>query len=304
MTVRTSYRDKSQSEQAGTATLSPPPSKLSESKEPYKTVIEPKKGWQVLDFRELLRYHELLYFLVWRDIKVRYKQTVLGAIWAILQPVLSMLIFSVIFGRLAGIPSDGIPYPIFVYAGLLPWTFFSNAVSQSGVSLVSQANMLSKIYFPRLFLPTACTVASLVDFGLSFVVYIFIMLWYMHLPGILIMLLPVLILLTIITSLGVGYLLSSLTVTYRDFKFVIPFMLQAWMYSSPVVYSVTLLPERYRWLMSINPMSGIIGAFRSSLLNQKMDWSSLALSASVALGIFVFGLFNFRRTEKRFADIA
>lgn len=274
------------------------------SKDILETVIKPKKGWQAVDFRELMRYHELLYFFVWRDIKVRYKQTVLGALWAILQPVLCMVIFSIIFGKFAKIPSNGVPYPLFVYAGLLPWTFFANSVSRSGISLVNQANMLSKIYFPRLFLPTATIGACLIDFFLSFTVYIGIMVWYMHLPGITVMLLPVLVLLTIVTSLGMGYLLSSLTVTYRDFKFVIPFMIQAWMYASPVVYSVTLLPERYRWLMALNPMSGIIEAFRSILLKQQIDWRSLGLSSLVAVTIFVFGLLNFCRTERRFADIA
>lgn len=269
-----------------------------------ETVIEPKKGWQAIDFRELIRFHELLYCLVWRDIKVRYKQTVLGAVWAILQPVLCMVIFSVIFGKFAEIPSNGVPYPLFVYAGLLPWTFFSNSVSRSGVSLVNHANMLSKIYFPRIFLPTATVGACLIDFSLSFTVYIGIMIWYMHLPGLTVILLPVLLLLMIIASLGIGYLLSSLTVTYRDFKFVIPFMIQAWMYASPVVYPVTLLPERYRLLMALNPMSGIIGAFRSILLKQEMDWPSLGLSSLVALIVFVFGLFKFCRTERRFADIA
>ncbi len=272
--------------------------------DPCETVIKAKKGWQAIDLKELVRYRELLYFLIWRDVKVRYKQTVLGAAWAMLQPALSMAIFSVIFGRLAKIPSNGHPYPIFVYAGLLPWIFFSNSVAQSGVSLVNNANMLSKIYFPRFFLPTASIGACLVDFALSFVIYIGVMLWYMYLPGRSIILMPLLILLTIMTSLGVGYILASLTVTYRDFRFVIPFMLQVWMYASPVVYSITLLPERYRWLMALNPMSGIIGAFRSTLLNEEINWSSLTVSGLVALVIFVFGLFNFRRTERRFADIA
>ena len=267
-------------------------------------VIRPRKGWISIDWAEILRYRGLLYFLVWRDVKVRYKQTVLGAAWAIIQPVFSMIIFSIIFGSFAKIPSRGLPYPIFVYAGLLPWTFFANAVRLSGMSLVNQSHLLTKIYFPRLFVPTASVGAGLVDFALSFGVYIGIMLWYMRLPGLTVLLLPLLVLLTILTALGTGYLLAGLTVTYRDFRFVIPFMMQAWMYASPVVYPVTLLPEKYRWIMAMNPMSGIIGGFRSTLLNQAIDWSALGISSLVAISIFLFGLFNFRRVERRFADIA
>jgi lipopolysaccharide transport system permease protein len=267
-------------------------------------VIEPKKGWLAVDFKELWHYRELLYFLVWRDVKVRYKQTVLGAAWAIIQPVFSMVIFSVIFGNFAKIPSDGVPYPIFVFAGLLPWTFFSNAVSQSGVSLIAQTGLLTKIYFPRLYIPTSSIGVALVDLALSFVVYVAIMLWFMHLPGLSALLLPLLVLLVVMASAGVGYLLASVTVKYRDFRHIIPFMMQAWMYASPVVYPVTLLPEEYRWIMALNPMAGIIGGFRSALLNQPMDWQSLGISSGVAVVIFILGLYNFRRSERWFADIA
>lgn len=268
------------------------------------TVIRPRPGWQAVDLRELWQYRELLFFLIWRDIKVRYKQTVLGAAWAILQPVTSMVIFSIIFGRFAKIPSDGVAYPIFVYAGLLPWIFFEKAVSQSAVSLVTQSNLLTKIYFPRLFVPAASVGAMLVDFALSFVVYVFIMLWYMHLPGLLILLFPGLLLLTVVTAVGAGCLLASLTVSYRDFRLVVPFMLQIWLYCSPVVYPVSLFPERYQWILALNPLTGIIGGFRSALLNQPMDWLLLGVSSVVALGLFFFGLLNFRRTERRFADVA
>lgn len=280
------------------------PPTLSGAENVSEIVIRPRKGWIGIDWAELVRYRELLYFLVWRDVKVRYKQTVLGAAWAILQPVFSMVIFSIIFGKFAKIPSDGLPYPIFVYAGLLPWTFFSNSVRLSGMSLVNQSQLLTKIYFPRLFVPTASIGAGLVDFALSFTVYLAIMLWYMRLPGLTVLLLPLLLLLTVITALGTGYLLAGLTVTYRDFRFVIPFMLQVWMYASPVIYPVTLLPEKYRWIMALNPMSGIIGGFRSTLLNQPIDWSGLAISSLVAISVLVFGLYNFRRVERRFADIA
>lgn len=274
-----------------------------EAKSPV-VVIEPRRGWQTIGFPELWRYRELVYFFVWRDVKVRYKQTVIGAAWAILQPVSAMVIFSIIFGRFAKIPSDGVPYPIFVYAGLLPWTLFANAVSQAGTSLVNQAHLLTKVYFPRLLVPTAAAGPGLVDFTLSFCVYGGLMLWYSHLPGISILLLPALVLLAVITALGTGYLLASLTVTYRDFRIVVPFMLQTWMFASPVVYPVTLVPERYQWLMALNPMSGVIGAFRSILLNHAIDWHALGLSTLVALTLFVFGLYNFRRVERRFADIA
>lgn len=267
------------------------------------SVILPRQGWQPVDYRELWRYRELLYFLVWRDIKVRYKQTVLGAAWAILQPVLSMIIFSIVFGRFAGIPSDGVPYPIFVFAALLPWTFFQNAVSISGTSLVLQANLLTKIYFPRVFVPVSGILASLVDLALGFCVYFAIMLWYMQFPGFSVMLLPALLLLTVMTATGAGCLLSALTVSYHDFRYVVPFMLQAWMYASPVVYPVTMFPEKYHWILAINPMVGIIGAFRSTLLNQPIDWLSLGVSTFTAFALFVFGLLYFRRTERRFADI-
>lgn len=268
------------------------------------TVIRPQRGWRAVDLRELWRHRELLCFLVWRDIKVRYKQTVIGAAWAIIQPVCTMLIFSIIFGRFAGIPSDGAPYPVFVYAGLLPWLFFANAVTQSAQSLVNQARLLTKVYFPRLFIPSTSIGVGLVDFALSFAVYVCLMLWYGHLPGATVVLLPVLLLLTIVTALGVGLLLSSLTVAYRDFRLVVPFMVQIWLYLSPVVYPVTIIPEQYRWLILLNPMTGIIGGFRSVLLNQPLDLHALGVAAAVSFTVLFVGICNFRRTERRFADIA
>ena len=267
-------------------------------------VIEPQRGWRSIDFGELWRYRELLYFLVWRDIKVRYKQTVIGAAWAILQPLCQMVIFSVIFGAFAKIPSEGFPYPIFVYAGLLPWTFFANAVSQSSVSLVNQSQLLTKVYFPRLFIPSSSIGVGLVDFSLSFGVYVCLMLWYGHAPGVSVVLLPLLLLLTMMTALGVGVFLASVTVAYRDFRLVVPFMVQIWMYLSPVVYAVTLVPEKYRWIMAFNPMTGIIGGFRSVLLNQPVDWNALGISLLISSILLTIGVANFRRTERRFADIA
>lgn len=268
------------------------------------TVIRPRRGWRGIDRRELWRYRELLYFLVWRDIKVRYKQTVIGAAWAVIQPVCTMIIFSIIFGKLAKIPSDGVPYPVFVYAGLLPWLFFANSVSQSSLSLVNQSHLLTKVYFPRLFIPASSIGVGLVDFALSFGVYVGIMLWYARMPGLSVILLPVLLLLTALTALGVGVLLASVTVVYRDFRMVVPFMVQVWLYLSPVVYPATIVPEPYRWTMALNPMTGIIGGFRSVLLNRPVDWAALGVSAIVTSILLVVGAGSFRRVERRFADIA
>ncbi|MBU0638092.1 MAG: ABC transporter permease [Planctomycetes bacterium] len=242
-------------------------------------------------------------FLVWRDVKVRYKQTVIGAAWAILQPLTSMIIFSLIFGRVAGIPSDGVPYPLFVFAGILPWTFFSTAVSQAGVSLVNQAQLVTKVYFPRLLVPASSIGVGLVDFGLGLVVYVGIMCWYAHLPALTVLLLPLLLLLMVVAGLGVGYLLASVTVIYRDFRLAIPFMIQAWMFLSPVVYPVSFLPESYRWALALNPMTGIIEAFRSVLLNRPLDLGLLGVAALVSLTVFVVGVYRFRLAERRFADI-
>lgn len=268
------------------------------------TVIQPEIGWRGLNLSELWDSRELLYFFVWRDIKVRYKQTVVGAAWAVLQPVCTMAIFTLIFGRLAKMPSNGVPYPIFVYAGLLPWTFFANAVSQSSQSLINQARLLTKIYFPRLYIPSACIGVGLVDFALSFCVYLVLMIWYAHIPGTTLLLLPLFLLLAAIASLGVGVLLSSVTVVYRDFRIVVPYLVQLGMFLSPVVYPPTLVPEAYRWILNLNPMTGIIGGFRGALLGQPFDWAAIAISAAVSVMLLVAGVLNFRRMERRFADIA
>ena len=267
------------------------------------TIIQARKGWLAINWTELWHYRELLFFLTWRDIKVRYKQTVLGAAWAVIQPLFSMVIFSIIFGNFAKIPSDGLPYPIFVYAGLLPWTFFANSVSQSSLSLVAQANLLTKVYFPRLYIPTASIGVSLVDFTVSLAVYAGIMLWYGHLPGAGVLLLPLMILLMFLAAAGMGYLLSSVTILYRDFRHIIPFLMQVWMFASPVIYPPSLLPDKYQWLLGLNPMTGIIGGFRSALLNRPFDWPALGISAAMSGGLLFLGLCNFRRTERRFADI-
>jgi lipopolysaccharide transport system permease protein len=267
------------------------------------TKIKPRTGWIDINWKELFQYRELLFFLIWRDILVRYKQTVLGIAWAVLQPVFMMLVFSVIFGRLAKIGSEGFPYAVYVYAGLLPWTFFANAVTQSGQSLVSQQHLLTKIYFPRLFVPTASVGAGLVDLAISCFVYAGILYYYGVVPSINVLFLPLLVCLTVIAALGFGYTLAALTVTYRDFRFVIPFMIQVMMYLSPVVYPVTMIPEKFHLYLAINPMTGIIHAYRSAILGTPFNPEMFAISVSVAFILFIYGLFYFRKTERRFADI-
>lgn len=270
----------------------------------HQIIIKPRKGWIGINWNEVYQYRELLMFLTWRDILVRYKQTVLGVAWAVLQPVFMMLIFTVIFGRLAKIDSEGYPYAVFVYAGLLPWTFFSTAVSQSGMSLVNQQHLLTKIYFPRLFVPTASVGAGLVDLAISFVIYGVILAVYGIVPSVGLVWLPLLVLLTIMAALGFGYTLAALTVSYRDFRFVVPFMIQAMLYISPVIYPVTIIPEKYHWIMALNPMTGIIDGYRSAILGKPWNMTILSISASVTIVLFVFGLFYFKKTERRFADIA
>jgi lipopolysaccharide transport system permease protein len=269
-----------------------------------ETIIRPRPGWISVNWRELVESRELLYFLIWRDISVRYKQTVLGVAWAVLQPIFSMLIFTVIFGKLAKMPSDGHPYPVFVYAGLLPWMFFSNAVTGASQSLVNQQSLLTKIYLPRLFVPTASVGGGLVDLGVSFGVFAGLLVIYRVAPGWSILAIPFLILLTVVAALGVGLTLAAITVTYRDFRYVIPFMIQAWMYVSPVIYPDSLVPEKWQGLLALNPMVGIIDAFRSSLLDTAWHFSTLSVSAASACLMLAYGLFFFRKTERRFADIA
>lgn len=268
------------------------------------TIIEPRSGWRLVSPHEIWEYRELLYFLTWRDIKVQYKQTVLGPLWAVLRPVVQLVIFSVIFGKLAGIRSDHGPYPVFAFAGILPWAFFSNAVVASTGSLLSHSYLLSKIYFPRILLPTSSIGSGLVTLGINFVIYFAVALCYGHRPGPAVMFLPLLVLLTAMIALGMGYLLAGLTVIYRDIRFVVGSAIGAWMYLSPVIYPVTLVPERYQWLLILNPMTGVIGAYRTVLLNQPADWRSLSFSIGFAIVVFVTGVFVFHRTERRVADVA
>ena len=268
------------------------------------TIIEPKKGWIPIDLNEIWQYRELLYFLTKRDIKVRYKQTVLGGLWAIIQPFFTMVVFTLFFGRLAKMPSDGIPYPIFVYAGLLPWTYFANALSTSGNSLVGSQNLITKVYFPRLIIPASAALAGLLDFFVAVSVLGALMLWYQYLPGVEILLFPFLVGLTFLCAVGVGMWLSALNVEYRDIRYVIPFLIQLWMFVSPVIYPVSLVSETYRWLLALNPMGGVINAYRASLLgHHPIDWLLLGVSAFIILGLFISGLYYFRRMEKTFADV-
>lgn len=271
---------------------------------PTITIIQPKIGWAPINLREVWSYHELLYFLIKRDLKIRYKQTILGGLWAIIQPLFTMIIFTIFFGKLAKIPSDGIPYPIFVYAGLLPWTYFSNAVSNSGNSLVGNANLISKVYFPRLLVPGSAVLSALMDFAVSLMVLVGLMLYYRVAPGPGMALFPILILLTVLCSLGVGLWLSALNAQYRDIRYAIPFLIQIWLFVSPVIYPVSLVKGKFQWLLALNPMGGIITAYRASLLgHQPIDWLLLGISTLMVIILFVSGLFYFRRMEKVFADI-
>lgn len=267
------------------------------------TVIEPSTGWRVLDLRELWAYRELIYVLADRDVKVRYKQTALGVAWALLQPVGSMLVFSVFFGMLARIPSDGLPYPLFVLTALLPWTFFANAVSISGNSLVSSAHLLSKVYFPRLVIPMASIGAGLVDFAIGAGLLLTLLLVYGVGWSLTLLLAPGIVVLILLTALGIGTLLAALSARYRDFRYVIPFMIQLWMFVTPVVYPASLVPEAWRWLLYLNPMTGLIDAFRAACLGTPIGWGGLVLSFLVAASMFVIGLLVFERLERRLADV-
>jgi len=265
--------------------------------------IEPSGRWGVFNLGDLWSYRELLYFLIWRDVKVRYKQTALGVAWAIIQPLFTMLIFSLFFGRLAGVPSDNIPYPVFAYAGLLPWTFFANAVSNSGNSLVGSANLITKVYFPRMIIPAAAVGAGLVDLGISFIVLIPLMIYY----GISVtwnfLMFPVVVLLTALLALGVGMWSSALNVKYRDVRFALPFLIQLWMFVSPVIYPTSFLPQRWRLLFALNPMTGIIEGYRSALFGHNFNWKAIAVATVITVVMLVYASFTFRRMEKSFADI-
>jgi len=270
-----------------------------------EVVIEPSRGWTSLKLGELWEYRELLYFLAWRDIKIRYKQTALGLAWAVLQPLITMLIFALFFGKLAKMPSDHIPYPLFAFAALVPWTFFANGLTQASNSLVGSANLIKKVYFPRLVVPISVVLAGLPDFLLSFIVLLGLMLYYGIFPQLSVILwLPLLLLLACATALGVGLWLSALNVKYRDVRYIVGFLTQIWMFATPVVYPASLLGGKWRLIFSINPMVGVVEGFRWALL--KTDTApgpSILVSAATAVVILITGTFYFRRMEKTFADI-
>ena len=268
------------------------------------TIIKPSKGWISLNLRDLWEYRELLYFLTWRDVKVRYKQTVLGAAWAVIQPFFTMVAFSVFFGKLAKMPSDDMPYPIFSYAALVPWTFFANGLSESSTSLVASANLIKKVYFPRLVVPLSSVISGAVDFVLAFVVLLGMMLYFGIVPTWNMVWLPLLLLLALVTSLGVGLWLTAMNVQFRDVRYAVPFLVQAWMFATPIAYPSSLLDEPWRTLYGINPMAGVVEGFRWALLGTETAPGPIVLvSALVALGLLVSGAFYFRRMEKTFADV-
>lgn len=269
----------------------------------YHLVIEPRRALAAIDLGELWRYRDLLYFLTRREVAIRYKQTVLGSAWAILQPLLSMVVFTVFLGRLAKVPSDGIPYPVFSYLGLLPWTLFSGALTRASQSLVGNANLLSKVYFPRVLIPLAATLSALVDFAIAALVLLGLMAWYHIAPAPSSLLVVPLVALIALAATGVGLWLAALNVQYRDVQHAVPFLVQIWMFATPVVFPASLIPARYRLLFALNPMTGVIEAFRSSVLGRPFDWQALASSCAVIAVLTVIGIWRFRRTEKVFADV-
>jgi lipopolysaccharide transport system permease protein len=267
-------------------------------------VIQPSRGWVSLRLGELWEYRELLYFLVWRDVKVRYKQTALGAAWAIIQPFFTMVVFSIFFGKLAKIPSDNVPYPIFSYAALVPWTFFSNGLTQSSNSLVGSANLITKVYFPRLTIPIATVLSGVVDFVIAFVVLLGMMLYYGMVPTLNIVWLPGFLLLALVTALGVGLWLSALNVEYRDVRYVVPFLTQVWLFATPIAYPSSLLNEPWRTVYGVNPMVGVVEGFRWALLGtHTAPGPIIGMSSLAALLLLIGGAFYFRRMEKTFADV-
>ena len=277
---------------------------MSAMNEPRTITIKPSTGWAALNLKDLWDYRELIYFFTWRDLKVRYKQTLLGASWAVLQPVLTMVVFSIFFGGLAKVPSDGVPYPIFSYTALLPWTLFSKALQDASRSLVSSANIISKVYFPRLILPISSTLAGLVDFAIAFVVLLLMMVFYGIHPIANLWLLPLLILLALITAIGVSLWLSALNVMYRDVGHMLPFLNQFWMYITPIAYSSSIVPEKWRFVYALNPLTGVVEGFRWALLGTgEGPGITLLISSCIAILITISGLFYFRRMERKFADL-
>ena len=266
-------------------------------------VIRPPRKWVPVDFKELWEYREFLYFFTWRDVKLRYKQTGLGIAWAIIQPLFLMIVFSLFFGGLAQIPSDGVPYPLFSLAALLPWTLFAEGMTRSTISMVSNANIMTKVYFPRLIMPVASIMSPLVDFCVAFGILIIMMAYYGFVPTLNVIFLPLLVVFAMMTSLAVGLWLSALNVKYRDFQYTVPFLIQIWMFASPVVYPASMVPEQFRFLYALNPMTGVIEGFRWALLGTNPPTTMIFISLGVVIALLVSGVFYFRRMEQYFADI-
>lgn len=275
-----------------------------EERERQTIIIKPSRRFVPLSLRDVWEYRELLVFLVWRDIKVRYKQTALGAGWAVIQPFMMMVVFSIFLGHLAKVPSDGVPYPLFVFAGLVPWTFFAQALGGASNSLVGNANLISKVYFPRLIMPFSTAASFLVDLVIALGLLGAIMAWYGRAPTVQILLLPVLVLLALVAALAVGIWLSALNVRYRDVRYAVPFLVQLWMFATPVAYAASLVPDRWRWVYAINPMTGVVEGFRWALIDTgSAPGLVLVVSAAATVALLVSGLFYFRRVERTFADV-
>ncbi|AJF06504.1 ABC transporter permease [Geoalkalibacter subterraneus] len=271
----------------------------------HQTVIEPQKGWKFIDWKELVEYRDLFYFLVWRSIRVRYAQSMLGVGWALIQPFFSMIVFTIVFGNLAKVGSDGAPYALFSFAALVPWTYFSNAVTESTNSLVAEANMISKVYFPRIILPMSAVLAKLVDFVIAFILLCVLMLFFLQPPTWGVLALPLLIVVMMLTAAGIGTWLTALAIQYRDIKYAMNFVVQLLMYAAPVVYPASLIPDGWRWLYALNPMVGVIEGFRSALLGTNpMPWGYIAIGLIMSLILSVTGALYFRFKEKIFADVA
>lgn len=266
-------------------------------------LIAPPGRWTALDLRELWNGRELLYFLIWRDVKVRYKQTLLGAAWAIIQPLFAMIVFSLFFGRLAGVPSNGLPYPLFAYAGLLPWTFFSNAVTASGNSLVGSAHLITKVYFPRIAIPTAAVAAGLVDFAIASLLLIPLMLYFNVRPGLGLLLTLPLMALTALLALGVGLWISAWNVRYRDLRYALPFFIQLWLFVSPVIYPTSMIPERWRPWLALNPLTGLIEAYRAAVFGRPCDLLAFLIAVGITALVLVLAARAFARMEQTFADL-
>jgi len=272
------------------------------SEKPFRT-IAPSRRWVAIDIKEFCRAHELLFFLALRDVKLRYKQTALGVMWAVLQPLLSMIIFTLLFGKVAKIPSNGVPYPLFAYCGLLPWTFFANGLTNSSNALVTNANLISKVYFSRLVMPTAAVLAGLIDLAISFLLLFPLFIAYRVAPTWNLLALPLLVLLVTLLALSIGLVFSALNVKYRDIRHALPFVVQLAMFATPIIYPLSLVPAKWRWLVQCNPMAAVIEGFRASLLGTPIDWPGLSQAALVTFFLLACGAFYFRSMEKSFADV-